>query len=320
MRTAGRCGAGLHALLGSRAGGRVGILTYHRTAPEVPGRTKPSQNVTPERLRSQLAGLIDRGFTFWPVSKILACCHEAPQSLPPRTVAVTFDDGYATTWLSAWPILRELNVPATVFVATAYLDGDAPFPFDPWGMDVCGRVPADTYRPLSTEECRRLIADGLVELGAHTHTHEDFRGRPVAFRRDLQECVDLLAGRFALHEPTFAFPFGVKRLGFADSALAAAAQQCGVTCGLTTRPVLVDPASDPFTWGRFTVFSWDTAATLAAKLGGWYSWTLLKERVAAAVCPPRPRQTPCLSQSKSNGRALPLENRRCNADTQEISP
>ena len=31
---------------------------------------------------------------------------------------------------------------------------------------------------------------------------------------------------------------------------------------------------------RFNVFAWDTSATLAAKLAGWYSWaTKLRQRI-----------------------------------------
>jgi peptidoglycan/xylan/chitin deacetylase (PgdA/CDA1 family) len=45
------------------------------------------------------------------------------QALPKRAVAVTFDDGYADNHDIALPILKNLSVPATFFIASHYLDG-----------------------------------------------------------------------------------------------------------------------------------------------------------------------------------------------------
>lgn len=44
--------------------------------------------------------------------------------LPDNAVVITFDDGYASTYDLAFPILREYALPATVFVTTGFLDGD----------------------------------------------------------------------------------------------------------------------------------------------------------------------------------------------------
>ena len=44
-------------------------------------------------------------------------------TLPSGAICVTFDDGYRDNYTNALPILKKYNVPATVFVATSFLDG-----------------------------------------------------------------------------------------------------------------------------------------------------------------------------------------------------
>lgn len=282
-RCAALAATGLNRALGSRAGGRVGILAYHRVADLVAGLPAPTMNVSPQRFREQVVGLLDRGFVVWPLRKVLR--HAAQQEpIPPRTLVLTFDDAYESVYLNAWPVLESLRLPATVFVSTGYLDADAPFPFDPWGVAHCDRAPAETYRPLRSGQCREMAAGELVDLGAHTHTHQDFRGRADDFHRDLATCVGLLRARFDLAEVTFAFPYGRPAQGSAGGELEAAARRAGVICGLTTESVLVDPTSGPFGWGRFCAYAWDTAEMLAAKLDGWYSWApRLQERLSASL-------------------------------------
>ena len=112
--------------------------------------------------------------------------------IPPRVFVVTFDDGYENTYHYAWPVLKEFGIPATVFVATAYLDQVEPFPFDDWSAAGAEDVPRVCWQPLSTDQCREMIEDGLVEVGSHTHTHADFHNEPEKLRRKLQESLVVL--------------------------------------------------------------------------------------------------------------------------------
>lgn len=185
---------------------------------------------------------------------------------------MTFDDAYGNIYTQAWPVLRQLGIPATIFLATAYLDSDEPFPFDPWGVAYRDRVPAETYRPLRTAECLEMAASGLIEIGSHTHTHQDFRGRADAFRADVAQSIEILRDRFAIEQVLFCFPWGTTHNGFAGGDLAQSAEEAGAICGVTADPGVVNHLDSPFRWGRFNVFDWDTAATLGGKLSGWYLW------------------------------------------------
>lgn len=266
----GWVGHGLNRLLGRRAQGTLGILMYHRVTPRVPRVMAPTWNVEPCCLRRQLQGLAARGYTAWPLRRALE--HNATgKPYPSGAYVVTFDDGYENLYHHAWPVLRELNVPATIFLPTAYLDSREPYPFETWSAAGSADVPAESWRPLTTVQCQEMQADGLVEFGSHTHTHADFRGRPADFLADLLTSCRELESRLQCSSPTFAFPFGRRALGFSGPPLSLAAQEAGVCCALSTESDLAAAGSTPFEWGRFTVTQADTPATLSTKLDGWYS-------------------------------------------------
>ena len=113
---------------------------------------------------------------------------------------------------------------------------------------------------------REMLDEGLIEIGSHTHTHGDFRGRPDAFRRDLQTSLDVLRDKLGVEGVTFAFPYG-----FYGPQMGAIVRELGACCALTTERRLVASQSDPFDWGRIFVAGNDTPGSLALKLHGWYA-------------------------------------------------
>lgn len=254
-----------------RAG--FGILMYHRIAPIRKGLRRPTWNVTPDQFHNQLSGLVKLGYKPQSLSRVLEL-HSAGEAIPANWFVVTFDDVYENVYTNAWPVLRELEIPATLFLATKYLDCSTPFPFDDWIHTGQSNVPINDWKPITTAQCQEMQASGLIELGAHTHSHEDFRGRPNDFYQDLVVCQQELKTRFQVQNPTFAFPYGTKQTGFSGGELAQSARAAGVTCSLTTEDEQIFPNSDPYDWGRFTAEQTDTPNTLAAKLEGYF--TLLK--------------------------------------------
>lgn len=275
--TAARAAVPFSKLFGPRHQGAFGILMYHRISESFRRVPSPTWNVTPARFRSQMIGLLERGYTPWPLKKVIE--HNARgEQIPPRVFVVTFDDGYANNYSSAWPVLQELKVPATIFLATAYLESDEPFPFDDWSAAGSSAVHRDSWIPLTQSQCEEMLDGGLVELAAHTHTHADFRNNPEFLAADLDLCLNSLNRRFGITDPTFAFPYGTRRLGYSGPTLNPVARRLGTLCALTTESRVVKPGNDPFDWGRFTAEGNDTASTLAAKLDGWYEFMFSPKR------------------------------------------
>ncbi|MFN8645060.1 MAG: polysaccharide deacetylase family protein, partial [Candidatus Binatia bacterium] len=79
------------------------------------------------RLRRQL-DYLRRHYAVLPLIEIVGRLR-AGRPLPARAAAVTFDDGYRNNYTCAWPVLRELGIPATIFVSTGFIDrGEALWP------------------------------------------------------------------------------------------------------------------------------------------------------------------------------------------------
>lgn len=290
----------LDRVMGDRVREGFGILMYHRCCPVPDGVAEPTLNVTPDQLASQLAGLQERGFQFRSLPSVLSDL-EAARPIHRKTVVVTFDDGFAGVHRYALPVLQRLKIPASVFVCTGMLGRQGPMPFDPWGRDYCNEVGPDCIRSLSISECEELIESGLIDLGSHTHSHADFRGRPGDLFEDLWRGAETLQRRFNISNPTFAFPFGTPSLGYADDGLIRAAQLAGMRCGLTTESRINSASDDPFGLGRLNVFNWDTADTLQARLHGWYSWL---PRISGAMRRLRFRTQQTDESSAINGSCL----------------
>jgi peptidoglycan/xylan/chitin deacetylase (PgdA/CDA1 family) len=106
------------------------VFAYHRVRPLDAGYSFDPMLVSalPDEFATQMRWLRDR---FHPVRcEQVVEAIEGGRALPPDSVLVTFDDGYDDNYHIAFPILRELGVPATFFVATGHIDSGAPFAYD----------------------------------------------------------------------------------------------------------------------------------------------------------------------------------------------
>jgi peptidoglycan/xylan/chitin deacetylase (PgdA/CDA1 family) len=122
------------------------VLLYHRVAS---GVADPwSLCVSPGRFREQMDVLVGRD-----VVALDALVADLDASRRRRSVAVTFDDGYADFATAALPVLAEHEIPATLFVATGALGGTAEFWWDALERVVLGtpRLPDSLFLDIGAE-------------------------------------------------------------------------------------------------------------------------------------------------------------------------
>lgn len=98
------------------------VLTYHRVdKPNTFPWLDPGLiSATPEVFEMQMKYLAANYETVSVLDVIKAFEMEGRNVLPPRAVLVTFDDGYCDFKEHAWPILKQHQIPATLFVPTAF--------------------------------------------------------------------------------------------------------------------------------------------------------------------------------------------------------
>ena len=95
----------------------IPILTYHRFAQDC-----PSPLCMPAAaFRAQMRYLKDNRYHVLTADELLAFVqHRRP--LPPRSVLITIDDGYRSVYEIAYPILREFDFSAVLFIYTELID------------------------------------------------------------------------------------------------------------------------------------------------------------------------------------------------------
>jgi peptidoglycan/xylan/chitin deacetylase (PgdA/CDA1 family) len=192
------------------------ILCYHgvgtRSARIDPGFLR----VTPTALRAQLRLLEDAGFEFVTVAEFAE--RADGREPPPGLIALSFDDGMDDNHSILLPILRELGLPATVYVATGLMGKP-----NPWLAEDSGA------RMMNTYELRDLAAAG-VEIGAHTVTHPDLSLLGFeACLREARESKRALEELLGAPVRTFAYPF-CRYSPAAVAAVREAGFDAAVTC------------------------------------------------------------------------------------------
>jgi peptidoglycan/xylan/chitin deacetylase (PgdA/CDA1 family) len=97
---------------------QLAVLTYHRVAEPDDTLYPGLISATPSDFAKQVAWLA-RHYRVVSMADVVAR-RDGGDALPPRSVLLTFDDGYADFGSNAWPVLKAHAMPATLFVPTAY--------------------------------------------------------------------------------------------------------------------------------------------------------------------------------------------------------
>lgn len=220
------------------------VLCYHAVSEDWPSKLA----VRPQQLRGHVTHLLGRGYRPATFSDTVAGA---------GMFAVTFDDAFATVGSLALAVLRDLGVPGTVFVPTAFPDSHGPLVWP--GMEEWpGGRHAGELRCLGWDELA-VLADLGWEIGSHTVTHPRLTQLDdEQLAAELSESKRTIETRLGRPCSAIAYPYGDE-----DERVVAAAARAGyvAAAALPSRP----HADEPLRWPRIGAYRRDGLLRLATK-------------------------------------------------------
>jgi len=170
------------------------ILTYHSL--DTSGSVV---SVRPQSFADHMSTIARLGFRGISIREAIA--HRARNGTwPERSVAITFDDGFANFHEAALPVLVEHEFGATLYVVTGHVGGTNDWAAPPESL---GRREMLDWRQLAE------LAENGVEIGAHTRSHPDLRSLSSDdAAAEIRAAKEDIARELGLEVESFAYPFG----------------------------------------------------------------------------------------------------------------
>lgn len=158
------------------------VLMYHQIA-----HYKNDMNTTPELFKQQMEYLYENNYNVVPAMDLVEAITKK-KALPPKSVIITFDDGWATQ-KAAMEVLKKYNYPAMFALITEYQT-----------------FKNRTY--LQRDDIEKYGADNFTFVN-HSHTHfvKDFLGFPEHDVETSKAQIIRTTGKFV---PIYVYPYGKK--------------------------------------------------------------------------------------------------------------
>ena len=220
--------------------------------------------MSPAAFNEQLSYLVDADYTTLTAGAFAALLAQ-DAAVPPRTVVLTFDDGFEDFHRYAVPALTERSFTATVFVTTG------------WVQDGAGSLTRRPGRMLSWSQAAEVAAAGM-EVGAHSSQHPQLdQISGVRLRDELYTSKARLEDELGMSVPGLAYPFG-----YSNARVREVARAAGYSYAYAVRNAMANPASDLFRLPRLTVHHSTSLSEFGRLVAGHLVLTTVRDRALTA--------------------------------------
>jgi peptidoglycan/xylan/chitin deacetylase (PgdA/CDA1 family) len=242
----------------------VKVLMYHWVDPD-PGRRLREWGLVPEVFEAQMTALAERGYQVLSLQDVIQVVRgERPAS--PKTVALTFDDGYRGLLEHVLPVLERFRFRATFALVSDRMGGT-----NTWDARH-----GDRPRPLmGWDEAATLVVRGM-EIASHSRTHPFLTALSESEQEDeIRGSKEIIEDRLGVPVRFFCYPHGLL-----DARCRRLVASSGYEGACSSRFGGNAPGTDPFQLRRSEITYSDTAWSFSFKTRTGFSlreWT--RERV-----------------------------------------
>ncbi|WP_079476685.1 polysaccharide deacetylase family protein [Marinococcus halophilus] len=198
-------------------------------------------SVSTQEFDSQMKYLQEQNVTFVTPQQIKE--YQKKGDFPEKCVWVSFDDIDQSVYNNAYPILKEQNIPFTIYL-------------------IVGRIGQGNYKHMTManwDEVRTMHQSGLAVLGSHTYDMHELQNdgkTPVfatknsyqSFSEDLDQSVRTIEDRTGTKPETFAIPYGNT-----SDALNEKIRQSGFETNGILAPRTIGPEDYPYYMNRIII-------------------------------------------------------------------
>lgn len=225
----------------------VPVLMYH-AIDNNDQTTKLS--VSPESFARQMEFLHKHRYNVVGLDKVAAYMQKK-EKIPPRTVAITFDDGLYNNYEYAYPVLKKYGIPATIFV-------------------IIKKIGSPGY--LGWKEIKEMADSGIITIGSHSVSHLWLPAMGTnQLVNELRASKEMLESEIGREVGTMCYPIGAH-----DDRVERLTRDAGYACAVATNPGRSAPSDDIYAIKRIKVSrTSDNLFVFWAETSGYYTW--LKE-------------------------------------------